>query len=270
MGTPSGASLSKNHVNLRRRMKIRVHSILFFLLFCSSSLLWTGCGSSDLPGIEENDNAYERGRAHLRQGNEEDALDEFLSVTRRILQSPQSHIEVGRLLMKLESRRDPVAAIYHYRRFLQLSPESKEAATVEQLIVTAEREIIRKLPGEPYVDHLEALRLKEENIRLKRELSDMRVRLGLPPEPVGPVQPTPITSGPVPPSSTSVPVTPPEPSVPRTHVVQQGDSLYAISRKFYGDSAHIDLIFNANRDVLINKRSLKIGQKLRIPPRPAP
>ena len=136
--------------------------------------------------------------------------------------------------------------------------------------MTAEREIIRKLPGEPYVDHLEALRLKEENVRLKRELSDMRVRLGLPPEPEGPVQPTPITSGPVPPSSTSVPVTPPEPSVARTHVVQQGDSLYAISRKFYGDSSHIDLIFNANRDVLINKRSLKIGQKLRIPPLPAP
>jgi len=246
-------------------MKISSLTILLFALVGAFSFLCSGCGSSDLPGIEENDSAYDRGRAHLRQGNEEEALDEFLSVTRRIVQSPQSHIEVGRLLMKLDSRRDPVAAIYHYRRFLQLSPESKEAATVEQLIVTAEREIIRKLPGEPYVEHLEALGLREENNRLKRELSDMRVRLGLPLETTDAVQ-SPSASPPVPP----VQAKPPEPSVPRTHVVQQGDSLYAISRKFYGDSAHIDLIYNANRDVLINKSSLKIGQKLRIPPRPAP
>ncbi len=254
-------------------MKIRLLTISLFALIGASFSLWTGCGSSDLPGIEENDSAYERGRAHLRQGNEEEALDEFLSVTRRIVQSPQSHIEVGRLLMKLENRRDPVAAIYHYRRFIELSPESKAAATVEQLIVTAEREIIRKLPGEPYVEHLEALRLREENSRLKRELADMRVRLGLPLDTADDLQPLSTAAGPTSPSPPSVPpapVKPPVPSAPRTHVVQQGDSLYAISRKFYGDSAHIDLIFNANRDVLINKRSLKIGQKLRIPPRPAP
>ena len=251
-------------------MKISSLTILLFALVGAFSFLCSGCGSSDLPGIEENDSSYDRGRAHLRQGNEEEALDEFLSVTRRILQSPQSHIEVGRLLMKLESRRDPVAAIYHYRRFLQLSPESKEAATVEQLIVTAEREIIRKLPGEPYVEHLEALGLREENNRLKRELSDMRVRLGLPLETTDTVQSPSASTPSASPAVPLVPAKPPEPSVPRTHVVQQGDSLYAISRKFYGDSAHIDLIFNANRDVLINKRSLKIGQKLRIPPRPAP
>ena len=251
-------------------MKISSLTILLFALVGASSFFCSSCGSSDLPGIEENDSAYDRGRAHLRQGNEEEALDEFLSVTRRIVQSPQSHIEVGRLLMKLDSRRDPVAAIYHYRRFLQLSPESKEAATVEQLIVTAEREIIRKLPGEPYVEHLEALGLREENNRLKRELSDMRVRLGLPLETTDTVQSPSASTPSASPAVPLVPAKPPEPSVPRTHVVQQGDSLYAISRKFYGDSAHIDLIFNANRDVLINKRSLKIGQKLRIPPRPAP
>ena len=254
-------------------MKIRLLTIPLFALVGASFSFWMGCGSSSLPGIEENDSAYDRGRANLRQGHEVEALDEFLSVTRRIVQSPQSHIEVGRLLMKLENRRDPVAAIYHYRRFLQLSPESKEAATVEQLIVTAEREIIRKLPGEPYVEHLEALRLRKENSRLERELADMRVRLGLPLGTADVLQALSTAAGPTPSSPPPDPsslVKPPEPSIARTHVVQQGDSLYAISRKFYGDSAHIDLIYNANRDVLINKRSLKIGQKLRIPPRPAP
>ena len=57
----------------------------------------------------------------------------------------------------------------------------------------------------------------------------------------------------------------------RTYVVQQGDSLYAISRKFYGDSSHIDRIFQANRQSLASKNSLQLGQKLIIPalpPRP--
>ncbi|MFP6886605.1 MAG: LysM peptidoglycan-binding domain-containing protein, partial [Opitutales bacterium] len=196
---------------------------------------------------EESDPAYERGRAHLRQGDEDEALDEFLSVTRRIVKSPQSHLEVGRLLMKVENRLDPVAAIYHYRLFLELSPRSKEAATVEQLILTAEREIIRKLPGEPYAGHLDALRLREDNVRLKRELADLRVRLGYPIEPVAAssdrkgaseVKPNPLVPK---------PVSSPKPPTPRSYVVKQGDSLYAISRKFYGDSAHIELIFNANR-----------------------
>ena len=84
-------------------MKISSLTILLFALVGASSFFCSGCGSSDLPGIEENDSSYDRGRAHLRQGNEEEALDEFLSVTRRIVQSPQSHIEVGRLLMKLEN-----------------------------------------------------------------------------------------------------------------------------------------------------------------------
>ena len=59
------------------------------------------------------------------------------------------------------------------------------------------------------------------------------------------------------------------PSQTQTYVVQSGDSLYAISRKFYGDSSRIDLIYEANRDVMRSKNSLSVGQKLRIPPVPS-
>ena len=63
-----------------------------------------------------------------------------------------------------------------------LEPNSRESSKVEQLIVTAEREILRKLPGEPYGDYLDSLKLKEENDRLKGELDDLRARLGIPAE----------------------------------------------------------------------------------------
>ena len=55
----------------------------------------------------------------------------------------------------------------------------REASKVEQLIVTAEREILRKLPGEPYGEYLNSLKLKEEINRLSSENEDLRARLGL-------------------------------------------------------------------------------------------
>lgn len=249
-------------------------SKVFYLLFLS--FLIAGCiQQGDV--IEEKDHpAFERGKSLLKVGKNKEALDEFLAVTRRLTESPQSHLECGRLLLSVDSRKDPVAAIYHFRRYLLLEPNSRESSKVEQLIVTAEREILRKLPGEPYGDYLDSLKLKEENDRLKRELADLRARVGIPesqttPPPASPAtqvnKPAPVLAVP----GNTPPVQPTRPSGPtqmQTYVVQSGDSLYAISRKFYGDSSHIDLIFEANRDVMRSKNSLSVGQKLRIPPVP--
>ena len=157
-----------------------------------------------------------------------------------------------------------MASIYHFRRFLLLQPNARESPMVEQLIVTAEREIIRKLPGEPYQNYLESIELKEKNDRLKQEIEDLQARLG---SPLGPTVPLPKEMTPVqplkenPPSKVNIQV-----DYPTTYVVQSGDSLYAISKKIYGNASQIDLIFQANRDTLKSKNSLKVGQTLRLPP----
>lgn len=217
--------------------------------------------------IEElDDPAFERGRSYLKVGRETDALDEFLSVTRRVTQAPKSHLEAGRLLLTLSNRKDPVAAIYHFRRFLLLQPNARESPMVEQLIVTAEREIIRKLPGEPYDNYLESIDLKDENERLRREIADLQARLG---SPLAPLIPSTLT----PSSSTVNTVSQPtlvieEPKSLQAYVVKKGDSLYAISEKIYGDSSYVNAIYSANRDTLKSKNSLKVGQTLRLPPAP--
>tara|TARA_Y100001934_G_scaffold200222_1_gene236105 strand:- start:2605 stop:3339 length:735 start_codon:yes stop_codon:yes gene_type:complete len=234
-------------------------SFFRFLVPCLA-LASASCGPSGPALTEEEDPSFGRGRSYLKVGKEKEALDEFLSVTRRMVECPKSHLEAGRLLLLLESRKDPVASIYHLRRFLLLKPESREASKVRQLIVSAEREIIRKLPGKPYDDYLELIALKEENAKLKRLIDDYKARLGVPLEEISK---TPL---PVDPPANPPTQPPPGPATVRSYVVQSGDSLYAISRKFYGDSSHIDHIFQANRDSLPNKDSLKPGQTLRIPP----
>ncbi len=51
----------------------------------------------------------------------------------------------------------------------------------------------------------------------------------------------------------------------RIYVVQGGDSLSKISKKFYGDANSWNRIFEANRDVVKNPDLIQPGWKLRIP-----
>ena len=101
------------------------------------------CGPSGPVIHEEDDPAFDRGRSYLKVGSEEEALDEFLSVTRRMVERPKSHLSRPPSAFS-ESRRSHFLDL-SFRRFLLLKPESREASKVKQLIVTAEREIIRDL-----------------------------------------------------------------------------------------------------------------------------
>ena len=58
----------------------------------------------------------------------------------------------------------------------------------------------------------------------------------------------------------------PEPVVEeRIYEVVSGDTLGAISKKYYGKASEYMKIFEANRDILDNPDLIKVGQKLRIP-----
>ena len=58
----------------------------------------------------------------------------------------------------------------------------------------------------------------------------------------------------------------PEPAAEeRFYEVVSGDTLGAISQKFYGKASAYMKIFEANRDILDNPDLIKVGQKLRIP-----
>ncbi len=50
-----------------------------------------------------------------------------------------------------------------------------------------------------------------------------------------------------------------------TYTVQSGDTLSAISKKFYGNANDYMEIFNANRDQLADPDKIKPGQVLKIP-----
>ena len=51
----------------------------------------------------------------------------------------------------------------------------------------------------------------------------------------------------------------------KIHVVEKGDTLGAIAKKYYGKAGAYMKIFEANKDVLTDPDKIKPGQKLRIP-----
>lgn len=265
--------------------------------------LWlAGCTDSDRvkTAAEVDEPAYREGQDLLKAGRRQEALSAFLRVIdKRGDDAPESHLSVG--LIYAEQIKDPLSAIYHYRKYLALRPNGPLTAQVRQRIDAATREFARTLPAQPLesqlqrVDLVAALdRLKQENEALKEELAD--VKAGRNPVAVPGIDDAPVPAGPAPPGLNftvetiptvrtrpppaqvrvapavrTAPATPPAsrarqpaPS-PRSHIVQPGDTLSKISLQYYGNRAKWRDIYAANRGAMKSESDLKAGMTLRIP-----
>jgi tetratricopeptide (TPR) repeat protein len=162
---------------------MRLPLLPFRLLALAALLFAAGCERAGLPfAAEESDDNFIRGKSLLKQGRDQEALAAFLKViAKRAEDAPESHLEVG--LLYLQHIKDPIAAIYHFNKFLELQPNSRQAELVRQRREAAKREFARSLPANPleagvkveYSDQLE--RLQRENEQLKAEIADLRVGL---------------------------------------------------------------------------------------------
>ena len=123
---------------------------------------------------------YREGQALLKSGRKQEALSAFLKViNKRIDDAPESHLEVG--LLYLQHINDPLSAIYHFKKYLTLRPNSPQAPLVKQRIAAATREFARTLPAQPLESQLQRVdlvatldRLKQENESLKQQLADLK------------------------------------------------------------------------------------------------
>jgi tetratricopeptide (TPR) repeat protein len=159
--------------------------LLFPLLLVGVLLALAGCEGGERIGLtaETDDPGYRRGKELLRQGRNQEALSAFQKVIeRRDDDAAESHLEAG--LLYQQHIRDPIAAIYHYRKFRELKPNSPQADLVRQRIDAAKREFASTLPGDPlnntvdprFNSYDQVERLRRENEALKADLADFRAR----------------------------------------------------------------------------------------------
>ena len=250
---------------------------------------------------EQDEPSYREGQALLKAGRRQEALNAFLKVIdKRGEDSPESHLELG--LLYLQHINDPLSAIYHFRKYLALRPNSPQASLIRQRIDAATREFARTLPAQPLenqmqrVDLVAALdRLKQENETLKQELADQKAGraatgpaspgetgpgvastpagLNFAVETIPTVRTRPVTTAPAPTRAapTAPRILPAQTTVAlksagaRRHTVQAGDTLSKIAQQYYSNRAKWRDIYAANRTVMKNETDLKVGMELKIP-----
>ena len=146
---------------------------------------------------------------------------------------------------------DPVGALHHFRRYLALSPDGTHAADVKNSIKHDEIAALTVLSGDSVITRSEAARLRNENLNLHKELETRAV----PPRSVTDKSQEGDTSS----KKTTAK------KGDRSYVVQSGDTLFSISRKFYKSPKRWKEILEANRKSIHDPKRLTVGQSLVIP-----
>ena len=152
-------------------------------ILCAVVALWlSGCGDRDrlAYATETDEPYYKEGQSLLKTGRHQEALTAFLKVIdKRGEDAPESQLEIG--LLYQQHINDPLSAIYHFKKYLALRPNSPLAPQVRQRIDGCIREFARSLPAQPIenaakrVDLIAAMdKLKLENDQLKQQLADLQ------------------------------------------------------------------------------------------------
>src|SRR6266511_2609136 len=146
---------------------------------------------------------------------------------------------------------DPVSALHHFRRYLALSPTGAHATDVKNSIKHDEIAALTVLSGDSVITRSEAARLRNENLNLHKELEARAV-------------PARSVTDKSQESDTSSKKTASKKGN-RSYVVQSGDTLFSISRKFYKSPKRWKEILDANRKSIHDPKKLTVGQTLVIP-----
>lgn len=139
---------------------------------------------------------------------------------------------------------DPVSALHHFKRYLALNPNGSHAKDVKDSIKRDEIAALTALSGDSVITRAEAARLRNENLTLHKQLEE-RAALG-----------TAFENNPKKAGSKKG---------GHTYVVQSGDTLVSISRKFYKSPKRWKAILEANKKDIHDPKELTAGQTLVIP-----
>jgi LysM repeat protein len=221
----------------------------------------------DHPALQRAKDALQQGDVDRAAGLYRDVLDEYPRLA-------LAHMDYA--LMLHDAKKDYLGATYHYRRYLELRPQTEKLAIIQGRMRLAQQLYAAQLvPQDPHM--ADKVRLAQENeilrldvARLKQELAAVTNRV---------VAAAPVVSSVADTGRVVAVVAPPgnggaakpvksasaTPSTQRTYKVKAGDTLSSIAGEVYNDRSRWTKISEANRRALGGSTSLKPGQVLIIP-----
>ena len=162
-------------------------------------------------------------------------------------QSAEVHFKLA--LLYDDKLNDPLQALHHFKRYLVLNPDGTHATEVKDFMHRDEVALGTSLSGDSVVTRAEAARLRNENLRLHREID------------AGPVKPRLTTEK----SPSRHGEKEKNKNGTHSYTVKEGDTLASISRKFYKTSKRWREIRDANERKIDDADNLKEGTTLTIP-----
>lgn len=261
---------------------------MFFLL--AAVVFGGGCGPLDNSVVDEKKEAnYLAGMKYRSNRQHEKALKAFEQSLLVIPDSASAHFELGSLYLK-EEFQNPARAIYHFEKMLRLREDHHMAELARDSIYDCKKKIaleVGPLPGDTKTSEeisqllRENKKLEEDKEKLKGKVSQLQGEIGklkLSLDTMAAPRSPSTNSGeenlladrnsPPPDGNRALPTrrnpeNPPPPPENRRfikHILDRGDSFYALARK-YGSSAKA--IQRANPSM--HPKRLQIGAVVNIP-----
>jgi len=254
------------------------------VLICLGALLAAGlagtggCGSrvGRADARDREDATVRRALAKQDAGQKDEAIALYREAVADNPRLARAHLDLALLLHERNrGYEDGAAAIYHYRRYLDLQPETEKREMIEDRIRLAGQELSAQFVRTRDKTPEAFTELEQENAALRQKVAELenekdRLKALAAATPAATVA---VTS--TPPANSAAParvvpaVTPTSPAAapgkPRSYKVAYGDTLSGIATEMYGDARKWRKIYDANKVALGSSQALKVGQVLTIP-----
>ncbi len=223
---------------------MRFHGSIALIVIAAAML--AGC---DRLFSQKGDGALDMAHEKEKEGDYQTAIQWYEASLDGTEKTAEAHYNMA--LIFDDKLDNAVAALDHFRRYLELEPNGPHAQDAKNFAAQDEFKLANVLSKGNFMPQQDAARLKNQNFDLQQQITELRTELNE-------LRTQMATGG-------HTPVSDPMPSGARTYEVQPGDTLSSISRMFYNTSARWKDIRDANIGKLGGTVKLKVGMVLVIP-----
>jgi len=180
----------------------------------------------------------------------EGAVRAYESALDGTAKTAEAHYRLGHVYA--DRLKEPLGALYHFSRYVAVAPDGPFAKAASGYKKEGELLLVTQLGKGAPLTQEEAARLKNENLKLRKMVEELRTLKT--PSPVMGAVPKggEIQQKPIPPGG-------------RTHKIAPGETLATIAVKYYKNKARAREILDANFYTPEAATRLKVGQEIYIP-----
>ena len=134
-----------------------------------SVLLLGGC---DLLTVSQTGRNVREGNEAMVRGEVQRALQHYEAALDGTMLSAEAHYRLG--LLYEDQLKNEVGALHHFERYLELAPQGQFSTDVKAYVERLRLTIVSRLADGPVMPAREAARLKNENLALRQQVTEMR------------------------------------------------------------------------------------------------